>query len=67
MPPEFRSPVEPLAEGVAFIRRHLSIMLLTCFVTFGVALLYLIVAVPTFTADAELVIDAKAGSARCGV
>jgi len=60
MPPEFRSPVEPLAEGVAFIRRHLSIMLLTCFVTVGVALLYLIAAVPTFTAAAKLVIDAKA-------
>ena len=59
MPPEFRSPVEPLAAGVAFIRRHLSIMLLTCFVTFAAALLYLIVAVPTFTAAAELVIDAK--------
>jgi capsular exopolysaccharide synthesis family protein len=59
MPPEFRSPVEPLAAGVAFVRRHLSIMLLTCFVTFGAALLYLIVAVPTFTAAARLVIDAK--------
>jgi uncharacterized protein involved in exopolysaccharide biosynthesis len=34
-------------------------MLLTCFATFGAALLYLIVAVPTFTAAAKLVIDAK--------
>ena len=59
MPPEFRSPTESLAEGVAFIRRHLSIILLTCLVTLGIALLYLIAAVPTFTARAELVIDTK--------
>ena len=60
MPPEFRSPVEFLAEVVAFIRRRLSIILLTCLVTLGVALLYLIAAVPTFTAKAELVVDSKA-------
>jgi uncharacterized protein involved in exopolysaccharide biosynthesis len=59
-PPEFRSPVESLAEGVAFIRRHLSITLLTCFVMIGAALLYLIAAVPTFTATAKLVVDSKA-------
>ncbi|CAN7712949.1 hypothetical protein LJR220_007034 [Bradyrhizobium sp. LjRoot220] len=59
-PPESRSPIEPLLDGVAFIRRHLSIMLLTCFVTVSVALLYLAVAVPTFTATAKLVVDAKA-------
>jgi uncharacterized protein involved in exopolysaccharide biosynthesis len=58
-PPEFRSLAESVAEGVAFIRRHLSIMLLTFFVTIGAALLYLITAVPTFTAGAELVIDSK--------
>jgi capsular exopolysaccharide synthesis family protein len=60
MPPEFRSPTESLAELVAFIRRRLSIVLLTWLVTLGIALLYLIAAVPTFTADAELVIDSKA-------
>jgi uncharacterized protein involved in exopolysaccharide biosynthesis len=60
VPPEFRSPTESLAELVAFIRRRLSIILLTCLVTLGIALLYLIAAVPTFTADAKLVIDSKA-------
>ena len=60
MPPDSRSPVESLAEGVAFIRRHLAIMLLTCIVTIAAALLYLVAAVPTFTAVAKLVIDAKA-------
>jgi uncharacterized protein involved in exopolysaccharide biosynthesis len=59
-PPEFRSPFEPLAEGVAFIRRHLSIMLLTCSVTLVIALLYVIAAVPTFTANAQLIIESKA-------
>src|SRR6266852_4306067 len=61
MPPEFRSPTESLVQGVAFIRRRLSIILLTCLITLSVALLYLIAAVPTFTARAELVIDSKAG------
>jgi uncharacterized protein involved in exopolysaccharide biosynthesis len=59
MPPDSRSPVEYLTEGVAFIRRHLAIMLLTCFVTICAALLDLSAAVPTFTARAELVIDSK--------
>ena len=62
MPPEFRSPTESLAEGMAFIRRRLSIILLMCLITFGLALLYLVTAVPTFTADAELVIESKAAS-----
>jgi uncharacterized protein involved in exopolysaccharide biosynthesis len=58
-PPELRSLAETLAEGVRFIRRHLVIMLLTCFVATGAALFYLINAVPTFIARAELVIDTK--------
>src|SRR5260370_31475627 len=62
MPPEFRSPAEFLAEGLAFIRRRLSIILLTCLLTLGVALLYLIAAVPTFTANAQLIVDSKAAS-----
>jgi uncharacterized protein involved in exopolysaccharide biosynthesis len=62
MPPEFRSPVETLAEGMAFIRRHRSIISLTCLATLVVALLYLVAAVPVFTASAELVIDSKAAS-----
>jgi uncharacterized protein involved in exopolysaccharide biosynthesis len=62
VPPEFRSPAETLAEGMAFIRRHRSIISLTCLVTFVVALLYLVAAVPVFTASAELVIDSKTAS-----
>jgi capsular exopolysaccharide synthesis family protein len=60
MPPEFRLPTESLAEAVAFVRRQLSIILLTCSLAFGVGLLYLINATPTFTADAQLVVDSKA-------
>src|SRR5687768_11909753 len=59
-PPEFRSPVESLAEGAAFIRRHLSILLLTSLLAIGAAVLYLVAAVPTFTATAKLIVDAKA-------
>jgi uncharacterized protein involved in exopolysaccharide biosynthesis len=62
-PPEFRSTADSLAEAVAFIRRHFSIMLLTCFVTIGAGVLYLITAVPTFTARAELVLDSKGATA----
>jgi uncharacterized protein involved in exopolysaccharide biosynthesis len=58
-PPESRSLVETLVEGVRFIRRHLAIVVLTCFVTTGAALVYLIAAVPTYLARAELVIDTK--------
>ena len=60
VPPDSRSPIEPLLDGFAFIRRHLSIMLLTCVATVSAALLYLAVAVPTYTATAKLVVDAKA-------
>src|SRR5882757_9366132 len=59
-PSEFRSLAESLAEGVTFIRRHLSITLLTCAISAGAALLYLITVVPTFTADAQIVVDSKA-------
>ncbi|MEH2556304.1 uncharacterized protein involved in exopolysaccharide biosynthesis [Bradyrhizobium algeriense] len=63
MPPEFRpAPVVSLAEvlGVlAFIRRHVLIISLTCFAALGVATLYLITAVPTFTAKALLIVNSK--------
>ncbi len=63
MPPEFRpGPVVSLAEVLAvlaFIRRHLSIMLLTCFAGLGIAILYLITAAPTFTAKAQLFVNSK--------
>lgn len=60
LPPEFRLPTESLAEAVAFVRRRLSIILLTCSLSLGIGLLYLIAATPTFTADAQLVVDSKA-------
>lgn len=63
MPPEFRSPAEFLADGLAFLRRHFSIMMLICSSAFCVALLYLIVATPTFTARAQIIVDSKAASA----
>jgi uncharacterized protein involved in exopolysaccharide biosynthesis len=63
-PPEFRpGPVVSLAEVLAvlaFIRRHVPIISLTCFAALGVATLYLITAVPTFTAKALLIVNSKA-------
>jgi uncharacterized protein involved in exopolysaccharide biosynthesis len=60
-PPEFRpAPAVSLVEVIAFIRRRLSIILLTCLATLGIAILYLIITVPTFTAKAELIVDSKA-------
>jgi len=60
-PPEFRpTPVVSLVKTIAFIRRRLSIILLTCLPTLGVATLYLITAVPTFTAKALLIVNSKA-------
>jgi uncharacterized protein involved in exopolysaccharide biosynthesis len=63
-PPEFRpGPVVSLAEVLAvlaFIRRHVPIISLTCFAAVGIATLYLITAVPTFTAKALLIVNSKA-------
>jgi uncharacterized protein involved in exopolysaccharide biosynthesis len=63
-PPEFRpGPVVSLAEVLAvlaFIRRHVLIISLTCFAALGVATLYLITAVPTFTAKALIIVNSKA-------
>ncbi|WLA54599.1 Wzz/FepE/Etk N-terminal domain-containing protein [Bradyrhizobium diazoefficiens] len=63
MPPEFRpGPAVSLAEVLAvlaFIRRHLSIMLLTCFAGLCIAILYLIIVAPTFTAKAQLLVNSK--------
>jgi uncharacterized protein involved in exopolysaccharide biosynthesis len=62
-PPEFRpGPVVSLAEVLAvlaFIRRHIPIISLTGFAALGVATLYLITAVPTFTAKALLIVNSK--------
>lgn len=63
MPPEFRSPAEFLTDGLAFLRRHFSIMMLMCSSALGIALLYLVVATPTFTARAQIIVDSKASSA----
>jgi uncharacterized protein involved in exopolysaccharide biosynthesis len=61
MPPEFRlAPVVSLAEVVAFIRRHLSIALRACLATLGIAIIYLVTVVPTFTAKAQLIVVTKA-------
>jgi uncharacterized protein involved in exopolysaccharide biosynthesis len=61
MPPEFRpAPAVSLVEVLAFIRRHLLIISLTTSATLGIAILYLVTAVPTFTAKAELVVDSRA-------
>jgi uncharacterized protein involved in exopolysaccharide biosynthesis len=48
---------------LAFIRRHVPIISLTCFAALGIAILYLIIAVPTFTAKALLMVNSKATSA----
>ena len=59
MPPELRLPTLSMADVVGFMRRHLSIISLTCLITWSVAFLYLIGAVPTFTAEADLLIESK--------
>ncbi|WP_271577701.1 glycosyltransferase [Bradyrhizobium sp. CCBAU 11361] len=63
-PPEFRpGPVVSLPEVLAvlaFIRRHLPIVSLTCFAALGVATLYLVIAVPTFIAKALLIVNSNA-------
>src|SRR5215831_19557607 len=59
--PEFPpTPVVSLVEAIAFIRRRLSIILLTCLATLGIATLYLITVVPTFTAKAKIIVNSKA-------
>jgi uncharacterized protein involved in exopolysaccharide biosynthesis len=60
-PPEFRpAPAVSLVEVISFIRRRFWIILLTCLATLGIAIIYLIAAVPTFTAKAQLVVGSKA-------
>lgn len=60
MSPDLRLPVVSLTDMVDFLRRSLSIISLKCLITLGIAFLYLINAVPTFTADAQIVVDSKA-------
>jgi uncharacterized protein involved in exopolysaccharide biosynthesis len=60
MSAEFSSmPAVSLAEVVAFVRRHRSVMLLTSLAALGIAALYLVTAVPEFTAKAELIINSR--------
>ncbi|WP_198164111.1 Wzz/FepE/Etk N-terminal domain-containing protein [Bradyrhizobium jicamae] len=60
MTPDLRLPIVSLADVVDFIWRRLSTILLTCSITLGIAFLYLINAAPTFTADAQIIVDTKA-------
>src|SRR5262249_26661060 len=61
MPPEFRpGPAVSLIDLVAFIRRRLLTISLTCLATLVIAIVYLVTVQPTFTAKAELIVDAKA-------
>jgi uncharacterized protein involved in exopolysaccharide biosynthesis len=58
--PEFHPvPTVSLLEVVAFLRRHLSVISLTCLATLGIAIIYLIIATPKFTANANLIINSK--------
>jgi len=60
-PPEFRpTPVISLLAVVTFVRRRLLTIGLGCCAALGVAMLYLVMAVPTFTAKAQLIVDSKA-------
>ncbi|MEH2512175.1 capsular exopolysaccharide synthesis family protein [Nitrobacteraceae bacterium AZCC 1564] len=58
-PPDFRSPMVTLADVADFARRRFLIIALVCLAMWGLALLYLITAVPTFTAEADLAIESK--------
>lgn len=60
-PPEFRpTSVISVRAVFAFVRRRLLTMFLVCCAALCVAVLYLIMAVPTFTAKAQLIVDSKA-------
>lgn len=60
LPPEFHpAPAVSLAEVLAFIRRHLLIVSMTCLATLSIATLYLITVAPTFTAKAVLIIHSQ--------
>lgn len=57
--PEVHLPAVTVADVVAFIRRSLPNIFLTCLVTLGLAVLYLIAVVPKFVAEGALVIKSK--------
>jgi uncharacterized protein involved in exopolysaccharide biosynthesis len=58
-PSEFRSLVDSLADAASFVRRRLLVISFTFLVTLGIAILYLIAAVPKFTAEADLALESK--------
>ncbi|WFU38832.1 Wzz/FepE/Etk N-terminal domain-containing protein [Bradyrhizobium sp. CB82] len=60
MAPDHRLPVVSVADVADFLWRRVSIISLTCLAMWGIAVLYLIVATPKFTAEADLVIESKA-------
>ncbi len=58
--PDFRAAqAVSLADVIGFLRRRISIILLTCLATLAVAALYLIIASPTFTAKAVIIVNSK--------
>ena len=59
-PSDSRLPIVSLADVLDFIWRRLSIILLACLVTLGIAFLYLVTAAPTFTAATKIVVASKA-------
>ena len=65
--PEVHLPAVTVADVVAFIRRSLPNIFLTCLVTLGLAVLYLIAVVPKFVAEGALVIESKGVNGRCCV
>ncbi|WFU56484.1 Wzz/FepE/Etk N-terminal domain-containing protein [Bradyrhizobium pachyrhizi] len=62
IPPDFSSPAEFVKYALAFLRRRAPIILMTGFLSLVLAALYLVTATPTFTATAQLIVDAKAPS-----
>lgn len=60
MLPEPRpAPIVSPEDVVAFIRRRLKLISLTFLAALGIAILYLVTVVPTFTAKAQLVLDSR--------
>ena len=51
--------VASLLEVAAFLRRNLRVISLTCLATLGIAIIYLLIVTPKFTAKAELIINSK--------
>lgn len=57
--PDVHLPVVSLTDLAEFVRRSLPTVIATCLITLGLAMLYLLVAVPKYVADAQLAIESK--------